>query len=803
MLLSVLFVLACEPKTQTETPEPVATEVDDSAAKELEARLAYLEAELEAARVASHVPGMAIAIVKDDELIYAHGFGMADLESKTPVTPETGFAIGSSTKAFSSTLAAMMVDEGKLGWDDPITKFLPGFALQVDEGEGDSERPSAGATVRDLLSHRSGFARMGLLWAGGTIPREAVFEIAAKAEPVAPFREEFHYNNVTYMAGSVAAAKAAGTTWEAMVEARLLQPLAMTHSYTDYASAQADPNFARGYTWRDDLDRFEPAPMRNIDVIGPAGSINSTVLDMSQWLRLQLGEGEFEGQRLVSAEALAETHSPQIDIAAGEVAYGMGWMLREWEGKKVVEHGGNIDGFAASVAMLPEAELGMVLLTNVGITPLQGTAMNLVFDALLTDAYLPASAPDGAEGGEDFTPFVGEYLSTIPGMKDNFEIRIEDGKLAVDVPGQTLYTLEPPDEDGWRYFEATDEVAVSFDTNDQGEVIALRMHQGGMSFELLREGVVLPPEVEASEVRELLGNYRAESGMTATVLISNGRLAIDVPGQMVYELAKPEGSDYHFRINYEFFATFEPGEGMTLFQPGATTKFTREADQGPTSTMSLEQLHKKRKSSKRAKAFAKAGILRTVSEVELINMGASGTGERWSTSEGQMRDETNFGALGHATMIVAGDAAWSESSFEPAKHLAGVELDNALMGLPHILLGDWREHYDSETLLRSVTRDEGEVLVIELRKEGLPPVELEVDTKTGDILTIRSIQRAANGLQFPVTTELSDYRTVGGLRMPYVTRSTNPHTGTTVMTVTEIERKAGEDPERFSVPPVE
>lgn len=795
LLASVLFVLACEPNTSTQPPaEPAPAPALDPAAQELEARLAYLEQQLEQAREEGHVPGMAIAIVKDDQLIYAHGFGVSDIEQGTPVSPQTTFAIGSSTKAFSSALAAMMVDEGKLAWDDPISKHLPELELQIDAPEGEQ------ATVRDLLSHRSGFARMGVLWAANTVGREEVLRYASKAKPVAPFRAEFHYNNVTYMAGAMAAARAAGSSWEELVQARLLEPLGMSHSSVDYASAQADPNYSKGYTWREDLGEFELAPMRQIDLIGPAGSINSSVLDMANWLRFQLAEGEFEGQRLVSAEALAETRTKQIEVAPGSVDYGMGWMLREWEGRTVVEHGGNIDGFAASVALLPEEQLGMVLLTNVGFTPLQGTAMTEVWEALLTDAYLP---PEVGEGGEDFSAFVGEYISTIPGMKENFSVEQKDGKLAVDVPGQMLYTLEPPDEDGWRYFEATDEVAVSFDTNEAGEVIALRLHQGGMSFELLREGVVLPPEVEASEVRELLGSYRAESGMSATVMISNGRLAVDIPGQMVYELELPDAQgDYHFRVSYDFVASFKPGESLTIIQPGATNIFTRDQDATPAATISLEQLHTKRKSAKRQAAFAKAGVIHWSAQLELINAGASGTSERWSDPSGQLREEMSLGPLGEGMSVVTSEGGFSESSFEPARKLQGVELLQSRLGVPQALFGDWREYYDSEELLRTMTRDGQELHVIELRKEGLPPREIYVDAKTWDVVEIHSVELSSKGLRIPTTTKLSDYRKVQGtgVRVPFRTETSNPYNGTAVVTLSEVEAKVAEDPQRFALP---
>src|SRR5690606_2375550 len=146
-----------------------------------------------------------------------------------------------------------------------------------------------------------------------------------KAEPMDPFRDDFHYNNVTYMAGSMAAAEVSGVTWEELIATRLFAPLGMSDTNTSYDAAQADPKMAKGYSWRSDLTKQQPEAMRKIDVIGPAGSINSSVLDMAKWVRLQLGEGEFEGKRLVSKRQLFQTRSAITTIAPGQVDYAMGW----------------------------------------------------------------------------------------------------------------------------------------------------------------------------------------------------------------------------------------------------------------------------------------------------------------------------------------------------------------------------------------------------------------------------------------------------------------------------------------------
>jgi CubicO group peptidase (beta-lactamase class C family) len=352
----------------------------------LQGRLDALVEQLEAQREELHIPGMALVIVKDDEILLAKGFGVSDVEQRTPVTPETLFAIGSSSKAFTTALIAMLVSERRMTWDAPITNYLPDFTLKVD-----SPVPDAAVTVRDLCCHRTGFTRMGLLWAGGQASRDEVLEVATGAEPWDVFRKNFHYNNVMYLAAGVAAGRVAGSDYDTLLRERLLEPLGMSSSNTSVTASQEDPRLSLGYRWDGDNEEYIHLPMRVLDTIAPAGAINSHVLDMAQWLRLQLGDGVIDGERLIDSDQIAVMRTPQIPIGGG-TSYGLGWMLSEWNGLSVVEHGGNIDGFGAAVALLPEERLGFVLLTNVTITPLQSTARSMVWEAVLGSDQEPEEA---------------------------------------------------------------------------------------------------------------------------------------------------------------------------------------------------------------------------------------------------------------------------------------------------------------------------------------------------------------------------------------------------------------------------
>ena len=228
------------------SPAPAAAQsvAPQQTAPTLAERLDRLAAEIDRNRIDLHVPGAALAIVRGDEVIFARGFGVADVEKKTPVTPNTPFFIGSATKAFTATLVGMLVDEGRMQWDDPVEKYLPEFKLAVQ-----SKDPNDRATLRDVLSHRTGFTRMGLLETNTGLSSDEILRRASSAEAFAPFRQRFLYNNVHYLAAGSAAAAAAGTSWDALMKARILAPLGMAATRTSLREAWKDPRVARGYSW--------------------------------------------------------------------------------------------------------------------------------------------------------------------------------------------------------------------------------------------------------------------------------------------------------------------------------------------------------------------------------------------------------------------------------------------------------------------------------------------------------------------------------------------------------------------------
>jgi CubicO group peptidase (beta-lactamase class C family) len=331
------------------------------------------------------VPGAAVAIVRNDSVIYAKGYGLREIGKPATVDERTLFAIGSSSKAFTSAAVAMLVDSGKVSLDAPATAYLPGFQLFDNYATRE-------ITVRDLLSHRSGLARGELIWYGSDNDRDEILRRVRFLPPTWSFRSQFGYQNIMYLAAGQVVAKVTGQAWDDVIRTRIFQPLGMTSSSTSISALQGQADVAAPHA--NVNDTVLAIPYRKIDNIAPAGSINSNVVDMAQWVRLHLGDGKFGGKQLISKRLVDEMHSAQTIIkldpnwngmnpSAHLMAYGLGWFLSDYEGKYLVQHGGNIDGMTALVAMLPEEKFGIVILSNMNGSQLPTAVMLRALDMQL------------------------------------------------------------------------------------------------------------------------------------------------------------------------------------------------------------------------------------------------------------------------------------------------------------------------------------------------------------------------------------------------------------------------------------
>jgi CubicO group peptidase (beta-lactamase class C family) len=332
------------------------------------------------------VPGVAVAIVRDGEVVYLKGHGVKDIRANDPVTPDTLFPIASCTKGFTTTALAMLADEGKLAWDDPVRKHVPFFRL------GDPLADQA-VTLRDLVCHRTGLAGHDLLWYHSPWSQEEIIRRAGRLPLDRPFRTAFQYQSIMFTAAGWAVRSAAGEPWEDFVRRRILDPLDMKGvAFTSTAALHtgdcASPHRLNDFGGVDVIPRY---PMTVPD---PAGSIHASARDLARWVRFHLGDGRVGSRRLVSAANLAETHTPQMVIRlrpldremyseTGQMSYGMAWVIQDYRGRKLVSHAGAIDGFRAHFTLVPEERLGLVLLNNLHRTWMNQALSNRLLDLLL------------------------------------------------------------------------------------------------------------------------------------------------------------------------------------------------------------------------------------------------------------------------------------------------------------------------------------------------------------------------------------------------------------------------------------
>lgn len=333
------------------------------------------------------VPGLAIAIVKDNQVLLSKGYGVCRIGGQDMVDEHTLFAIASNTKAFTATALAILVDEGKVKWDDHVRKYLPWFQLKNEFAAQDMR-------VRDLLCHRSGLGTFSgdLLWWGTSYTPKEILMRAAELEPAAPFRAEFGYSNLMYLAAGEVVAEASGLSWQDFVQSRISQPLSMHRSVTSVQDLDAYKNVATPHKTL--VDKSEPIAWMNWDSMAAAGGIISSAHDMSHWLRLQLGRGQIEDeQRIFSLAASHEMWQAHTPLKTPEKpsprfstthfsAYGLGWSMSDYHGRKVVGHSGGYDGMNSRVVMIPEENFGVVVLTN-SLTSISNLLAYAAVDAIL------------------------------------------------------------------------------------------------------------------------------------------------------------------------------------------------------------------------------------------------------------------------------------------------------------------------------------------------------------------------------------------------------------------------------------
>ncbi|MFT7678737.1 MAG: hypothetical protein ACI8QC_002734, partial [Planctomycetota bacterium] len=533
--------------------------------------------------------------------------------------------------------------------------------------------------------------------------------------------------------------------------------------------------------------------MLDLYSIGPAGSINSNVLDMANWLNFQLADGEHEGQRLISEEALHDTWTANISMGE-KMEYGMGWMLQERLGKRVIEHGGNIDGFGAEVAFMPEAGIGFVMLTNVTATPLQQGSISIVFETLLGEVKAPAASISE----DDLDAYLGNYTANFGSFHDaTFEVSIQNEHLAVNVPGQMNFELYEPDKEGKWYFRLTDQVAVSFERDESGRPIGMRMHQSGMSFELPREGHKIAVEIPLEQLEPFIGTYHLkEKDQDVTVLIQNNRLAVDVPDQMVFELRAPDAEGKRqFRVTDKIAVRFnldaaERVHSLTMLEEGGTRELLRVADADSEQAgelPTLEQLFELRPTGGRAQLLQKHGTIRTHGTLRSAQSGVTGQ----YVFEARLkplahRMHIDFGDFGSVAFGSNGESGWAFNAARGLTPLDGTRLIQVLRGHPSLIFGDWRETFDSVVIESMEEHEDHQVLKLKAQHGKQAPRSLFVNAENGQLERMDFIYTEGI-MRLPIRATYEDYRMVDGVAIWHKSIESNEASGRSIQTVNSVE----------------
>jgi len=513
-----------------------------------------------------NVPGAALAVVKDDAVILAKGYGLRDVENEKPMTADTILAIGSASKAFTTFAMGVLVDEGKLEWEKPVNNYIPWFRMY-------DLFASQRLTPRDLVTHRSGLPRHDLSWYNNyQATREEFVRRLAYLEPTADLREKFQYNNLMFLTAGYLVEVLTGKKWENAIRTHVFEPLGMKRTNFSVLDSQKDADHALPYRERE--GKIEKIPFRDISNLGPAGSINSSVNEMSHWLMVHLNGGKFEGEQIIGPQTIQDMHMAHMPTGGTPVIaevtpadYGLGWFVDSYRGHPRVHHGGNIDGFSALVSMLPQDGLGMVVLVNKNGSALTELLIRHAYDLVLGaepkdwigDAAKEKTIGEkveeeargkkgtrrksGTKPAHNLEEYAGDYFN--PGYGD-LKVSLDNGKIFFTFNG-----IRTPLEH-WHYetFNAKragdptfEDMKLTFRTDVNGNVAALEVpfepSLDEIKFEKKPDARLFDP----GYLKKFVGKYQLAT-QALTIGLKGNSLTLFIPGGNEMDLVPQVGDEF-------------------------------------------------------------------------------------------------------------------------------------------------------------------------------------------------------------------------------------------------------------------
>ena len=576
-------------------------------------RLKGLEKELNTVLETWNAAGFAVAVVEKNKVIYAKGFGYRDYENKIPVTPNTLFAIGSCSKAFTTSVLGILESEGKLSLDDSPSKFVPELRFFNNEMNNS-------IIIKDLMAHRTGLPRHDFSWY--FFPSDSKMDLVkriAYQEPFTGVRQTWYYNNFMFLLQGVIAEEITGVSWEENVREKIFKPLNMNRSNFTIEEWLKEEDRAVGYAL-DKGNTIKKIDYYDIAGMSPAGSINSSVNEMANWLRTWIYGGKFNGKEILPNAFTNQASSSQMVVGSGYpdketpglyfANYGYGWFLSSYKGHYRVEHGGNIDGFSASTSFYPSDSLGIVVLTNQNGSSIPSVVRNIISDRMLgvdqtdwnkmlkerrdkameqqkeVNANKNSNRAENTKPSHKLADYTGNYNH--PGY-GTFKVMAENDSLFAQFTRKKLW-LRHYHYEVFEPFEVTDEgidttenspLKINFLISPSGEVSGaeIPLEASLDPFVFNRSDV----EVElASEVlKKYVGEYQLGGVTPKVYLKGESTLYLFMPGQPEYELVPNGEHTFSIKILSGYKVQFIENEDKTItemlfIQPNGTFKATKK-----------------------------------------------------------------------------------------------------------------------------------------------------------------------------------------------------------------------------------
>ena len=394
----------------------------------LESKIKEFNAYVEKSRDLFQVPGLSLTVVKDGKVIFKKGYGVQQLGTANNVDTQTLFGCGSTTKAMTATCMAMLVDEGKVKWDDPVINYLPDFQLY-------DPYVTRELKIRDLFTHNSGVGNADFLWSIMDISSDQILGKMKMVKPSYSLRSSFIYQNIFYLYAGKVIEKVSGQSWEEFIQKRIFQPLGMTRTYPTLKMVK-DPNQSFPHYWVD--NKITVIERTSADVVGPAGSVWSCADDMSKWALCMLDSSKYAGGRLVKASTWTEMFKPQVMVTASQfyptaqltkpnwTTYGLGWFQQDYKGKKINYHTGSLAGETAIHGQLPDNKLAIYIFGNYDHAELRHALMYKAFDLFALG------------GTRDWSGDIHTLYKNIQAGADKEEKVLEAGRVMNTKPSHSL-----------------------------------------------------------------------------------------------------------------------------------------------------------------------------------------------------------------------------------------------------------------------------------------------------------------------------------------------------------------------------